>query len=176
VICAQQHMGNCVYPLRRSRFTLADMPASERHVVRNLRALPLVLVAAAAAIGVTACATQGGMQRPQTGAKIFAASCAACHGADARGNGPVSPFLNVRVPDLTAITVRHGGEFPADQIYQFIDGQGQEHPDETRHMPIWGYEFYGDSDDDAVAHRQASEKIDRVVAYLKSLQHSEGAP
>ena len=142
--------------------------------MRNrLRVLPFVLVPAVIALAVTACAGQGGVRRPQTGAQIFAAACAACHGADARGNGPVSPFLNVRVPDLTAITVRHGGEFRSDEIYQFVDGQGQEHPDETRHMPIWGYEFYGDSDDDAVAHRQASEKIELVVAYLKSLQHSE---
>ena len=144
--------------------------------MRNrLRVLPIILVPAVLAFAITACVGEGGLRRPQTGAQIFAASCAACHGADAHGNGPVSPFLNVRVPDLTAITIRHGGEFPADQIFQFIDGQGQEHPDETRHMPIWGYEFYGDSDDDAVAHRQASEKIDRVVDYLKSLQRPAGA-
>jgi mono/diheme cytochrome c family protein len=167
-------MGNCVYPFGRSPRTLPDVPNAKRHLMKTvLRVLPLVLVPVVTALAVTACAVQGGMRRPETGAQIFAASCAACHGVDAHGNGPVSPFLNVRVPDLTAITVRHGGEFPSDQIYQFVDGQGQEHPDETRHMPIWGYEFYGDSDDDEVAHRQASEKIDRVVAYLKSLQHSE---
>jgi hypothetical protein len=37
-------------------------------------------------------------------------------------------------------------------------------------MPVWGYEFFGEDPDDEVAHREATEKIERLVRYLQSIQ------
>ena len=104
------------------------------------------------------------------GQRQFRVSCAGCHGADARGNGPIAPILTVPVPDLTLIAARRGGKFPADDIYRIIDGQADLSAHGPRHMPVWGYEFFGDDPDDEAAHRQAAEKIDRVISYLLSLQ------
>lgn len=92
---------------------------------------------------------------------------------DARGNGPVAPFLNVPVPDLTRIASRRGGTFPADEIYRIVDGQSDLLSHGPRHMPVWGYEFFGDDPDDEVAHRQATNKVERLVGYLQSIQRAD---
>lgn len=102
--------------------------------------------------------------------RLFRVSCAACHGEDARGNGPVASVLSVPVPDLTHIAARRNGQFPELEIFRIIDGQADLSAHGTRHMPVWGYEFFGTDVDDEQAHRQASEKVDRLVAYLKSIQ------
>lgn len=58
----------------------------------------------------------------QAGQADFDAYCAACHGVDARGNGPVSVDLNLNAPDLTLIAQRNGGDFPFTQVMSTIDG------------------------------------------------------
>jgi mono/diheme cytochrome c family protein len=108
-----------------------------------------------------------------SGARLFASSCAGCHGAAGRGNGPVADFLAVPVPDLTRIAQRRGGTFSEDEIFRIIDGQSERSTHGARHMPIWGYEYFGDDADDEVAHRQATEKVDRLVAYVRSLQRAD---
>jgi mono/diheme cytochrome c family protein len=105
-----------------------------------------------------------------SGAYLYKTSCSGCHGADAQGNGPVAEFLTVPVPDLTRIAARRGGRFPDDDIYRIIDGQADLKVHGLRHMPVWGYEFFGDDPDDEVAHRQATEKVDRLVSFLRSMQ------
>jgi mono/diheme cytochrome c family protein len=103
-------------------------------------------------------------------AYLYKTSCSGCHGAEAKGNGPVAEFLTVPVPDLTRIAARRGGHFPQDDIYRIIDGQADLKVHGLRHMPVWGYEFFGDDPDDELAHRQAAEKVDRLVSFLRSLQ------
>jgi len=125
-----------------------------------------------AALALEACASERCVNpsNTYTGAQLFQTSCSGCHGADARGNGPVAEFISVRVPDLTKIGMRHGGVFPAEQVYQIIDGQAQISAHGARHMPIWGYEFFGVHGNDASAHQQASDQVDILVRYLRSLQ------
>ena len=106
----------------------------------------------------------------RAGARLFRGSCAACHGEGAQGNGPVAPLLTVPVPDLTRIAARRGGEFPELEIFRIIDGQSELAAHGSRHMPVWGYEFFGDDADDEVAHSRAVEKVDRLVAHLRSIQ------
>jgi mono/diheme cytochrome c family protein len=113
-----------------------------------------------------------GSQDALSGARLFRGSCAACHGEKADGNGPVAPLLNVPVPDLTRIATRRHGEFPELEVFRIIDGQSELTAHGSRHMPVWGYEFYGDDADDEVAHRRATERVDRLVAYLRSIQRN----
>lgn len=147
-------------------------------------ATPLI---AAALLVSTACSTgrdAGDAQRAhepaaqqghaESGERLYRVSCAGCHGNDARGNGPVAQFLTVPVPDLTRIAARRNGVYPDEEIYRIIDGQaGGLRGHGPRHMPVWGYEFFGDDPDDEVAHRQASEKVDLLVGYLRSLQRAD---
>jgi mono/diheme cytochrome c family protein len=128
-----------------------------------------------AALALEACASEKCLDTSgaYTGAQLFRASCSGCHGVDARGNGPVAEFINVRVPDLTKINATHGGEFPAAQIYRIIDGQSDMPAHGTRHMPVWGYEFFGAEGNDQSAHGEASDKVDSLVKYLRTLQQPQ---
>ncbi len=102
--------------------------------------------------------------------RLFARSCAACHGNDARGSGTVAPFLSVAVPDLTRIQARRGGSFPDLEVYQTISGLSAVVEPGSRHMPIWGYEYFGPDADDEAAHRRATRKVQGLVRYLRDLQ------
>jgi mono/diheme cytochrome c family protein len=70
-----------------------------------------------AALTLAACVDQ-----PQSGAQLYEAECAGCHGADARGDGPYARGLETTPPDLTTIASRNGGVFPRDQVMSTIDG------------------------------------------------------
>ena len=106
------------------------------------------------------------------GERIYKVSCSGCHGANARGNGPVSPLIAAPAPDLTLLALRRGGSFPVDEVYQIIDGQADLTAHGPRHMPVWGYEFFGADPDDEAAHREATEKIESVVRFLQSIQRT----
>jgi len=127
------------------------------------------------ALALEACASEKCVDSSTayTGEQLFQTSCSGCHGANARGNGPVAEFLSVRVPDLTQISTTHGGEFPTEQVYRIIDGQSEVSAHGARHMPIWGYEFFGVQGNDQSAHRQASDKVDTLVKYLRTLQQPQ---
>ena len=58
-----------------------------------------------------------------TGSQIFKQYCAACHGTDAKGHGPVTRMFKTPAPDLTTLAKRHGGKFP----YEYVTGV----------LPLW---------------------------------------
>jgi mono/diheme cytochrome c family protein len=102
-----------------------------------------------------------------TGARLFRTYCASCHGADARGAGPLADNLRRTPPDLTQFTARNGGVFPRDRVFRIIDGRDvPSHGD--REMTVWGDAFKrtrGGSSDESVKAR-----IDAIVTYLASIQ------
>ena len=71
----------------------------------------------------------------------FQSSCSSCHGADARGNGPMSSQLKTRPADLTVLARNNNGVFPTDSVYETIYGVKTVPAHGTREMPIWGYQF-----------------------------------
>ena len=135
-----------------------------------LAAAALVGCAGGGVAGAQVGASPQDSHAAQRGQRQFRVSCSGCHGADGRGHGPIASVLTVPVPDLSQIAARRSGRFPADEIYRIIDGQADLSAHGPRHMPVWGYEFFGDDPDDEVAHQQATEKIERVVGYLRSIQ------
>lgn len=164
-------------------FTLLDLLATRwrdragRVTAHEKRAnvyilLPLI-VSASMTVALAACAARPSPRAELSGDRLYAASCAACHGPSARGDGPVAPILNVPVPDLTRIASRRGGKFPTDDVYRIIDGQANLAAHGPRHMPVWGIEFFGEDADDESAHAAATEKVDRLVGYLRSIQRHD---
>lgn len=71
----------------------------------------------------------------------FQSSCATCHGADGKGRGPVSELLKVPPADLTSLARNNNGVFPANSVYETIDGRKTISAHGTREMPIWGERF-----------------------------------
>lgn len=75
------------------------------------------------------------------GQSEYQSSCAACHGIDAKGNGPVATQLKTAPSDLTRLAEKNGGVFPFNAVYEIIDGRKQVSAHSTRDMPVWGYSF-----------------------------------
>jgi mono/diheme cytochrome c family protein len=76
----------------------------------------------------------------EKGRELFRQHCAACHGPEARGDGPVAAQLKKRPSDLTVIQKR-GEAFPIYKVMAFIDGEKVVPAHGTREMPIWGKVF-----------------------------------
>jgi mono/diheme cytochrome c family protein len=76
----------------------------------------------------------------ELGRREYEDNCATCHGMEARGDGPMRPFLARPPTDLTTLARRHGGTFPRSLVADLIDGRGMQKPGShgTREMPIWG--------------------------------------
>lgn len=102
-----------------------------------------------------------------SGQELYKVYCASCHGADARGNGPVAPELRARVPDLTLLAKTHGGKFPLLRVEQAIDGEeGIPAVHGTREMPVYYELFEGIRRDTAFV----TQRIDLLTGYIQSLQ------
>ena len=71
----------------------------------------------------------------------FQSSCASCHGADAKGKGPVSDQLKIPPSDLTMLAKNNNGVFPKDAVYETIYGSKTFSAHGNREMPIWGERF-----------------------------------
>ena len=56
------------------------------------------------------------------GKSEFLSSCASCHGADAKGKGPISEQLKTPPPDLTMLAKNNNGVFPTNSIYEILYG------------------------------------------------------
>ncbi|HEX6993896.1 MAG TPA: c-type cytochrome [Gammaproteobacteria bacterium] len=108
--------------------------------------------------------------RDYSGGELFDRFCAACHGPEGRGDGPVASTLNVLVPDLTRLAERNGGTFPAGDVRDVIDGRAVVVAHGPRTMPVWGYEFWVEEGADIEAEAAARELIDRLVRHVESIQ------
>jgi len=109
-----------------------------------------------------------------SGEELFGRYCSACHGQEARGDGPVAVALRAPPPNLRQLAERSDGEFPAAAVRQTIDGRAMSGAHGTREMPIWGYEFWVEEGADRPAEQEARRIIDSIVAYLRSIQEVRG--
>ena len=114
----------------------------------------------------------GTLQQPSSasndpGAQLFRTYCAACHGADARGKGPVAGELRHVPPDLTGYAARNGGVFPSEKLARIIDGRDVPSHGE-RDMPVWGDVFRRAGQGESAA--AVSARIAAIVRYLEAIQ------
>ena len=72
------------------------------------RAFKLLMIATVI-IGFNA---SGWAQEVDVGKMEFQSSCAACHGADGKGKGPMSVELKSTPSDLTVLAKKNNGVFP----------------------------------------------------------------
>jgi mono/diheme cytochrome c family protein len=102
-----------------------------------------------------------------TGQEMYKEYCAVCHGADAKGQGPLGALLKTPPPDLTTLAKRHLGKFP----YEYVSSLLQFGPGPTAHgtsdMPTWGPIFrYNDKQNERVV----QQRIKNLCDFLASLQ------
>ena len=98
---------------------------------------------------------------------LYKAYCASCHGADAKGTGPMAGSLRVSPPDLTRISARNGGTFPLAHVSRIISGEEPlRRGHGTHEMPVWGPVFSQvEADQDL-----GRVRIDNLARYLQQLQ------
>ena len=126
------------------------------------------LLALVALLGAQAAFAQAFDQ--YSGEETYMRFCAACHGEDARGTGPVAEGLPIAVPDLTGLKARRGNTFDEDLLRKIIDGQENVVLHGTRYMPVWGYEFWVEEGADDEAQERVEIIVDNLVEYLRSIQ------
>lgn len=102
-----------------------------------------------------------------SGKAMFKQYCAACHGADAKGRGPATPTLNMRVPDLTTLAKRHDGKFPREYVESVLKFGPGFSAHGSPEMPVWGPIFQYLENYNEAAVRQ---RIKNLCDYLESVQ------
>ena len=106
----------------------------------------------------------------QAGREYYLRYCAACHGFDAKGDGPVAPALAAKPSDLTTITQRRNGEFPMDELSEVIDGRKAVTAHGSREMPVWGERFGRDVQGSPTHDQAIRGQILMLLVYLQSIQ------
>lgn len=92
-----------------------------------------------------------------TGASLYRAHCASCHGTDAKGGGPVADSMRMRPSDLTALKQRNNGVFPSPRLIKMMDGDEALPPHGSKRMPVWGPGL-------------GAERTKVLIQYLESIQ------
>lgn len=100
------------------------------------------------------------------GPDLFQAHCAACHGLDGKGNGPMAPALKAKVPDLTVLARKNKGQFPTDRVQKVILGGETSASHGSRQMPVWGPIFHQIENDQDFG----NVRVANLTKYLESIQ------
>ncbi|HJV22600.1 MAG TPA: cytochrome c [Holophagaceae bacterium] len=135
---------------------------------------PLALIALSTTFGLTGRAQETGLKQvpppytpPTSGAAVYTAYCASCHGVKGLGDGPVVPHLKTPPPDLTTLTQRNHGQFPHAAVSESIVGESLHRSHGTSGMPVWGPIFRSI---DGRSDGATKVRVHNLIEYLKSLQ------
>ena len=125
-----------------------------------------------AAIAVAAMLFAPSARAEEAGKREYDFNCAACHGDTGRGDGSMTHFLNVKTPDLTALSKNNDGTFPLLRVIHIIDGREGLGPHGTM-MPVWGERFTASEVEDTQPYGAEVIVRGRILSlalYLESLQ------
>jgi len=104
---------------------------------------------------------------PASGAEMYKAYCAACHGTDGKGNGPAASAMKVPPTDLTTLSKNNGGKFPEAKVASTIRGEAVIAAHGTREMPVWGRLFWSMSH----GHEgEVQQRVSNLTKHIESLQ------
>lgn len=106
------------------------------------------------------------------GRGTYMRDCAVCHGKDGKGDGPYASMLTKKPADLTQLSKKNNGTFPAPRLARIIDGREEVAAHGTRDMPIWGERFAAASRaaGSNPAPTIASQRIQLLLQYLNTIQ------
>ncbi|WP_300055041.1 c-type cytochrome [uncultured Roseobacter sp.] len=105
------------------------------------------------------------------GGAFFAANCVACHGADGKGRGTAATALAPAPTDLTTLSARNDGVFPAARALSYIYGDP-----ETSHLARVMPQFGGAMAEDLVPVEidgvltPTPRELAGLLVYLESIQ------
>lgn len=110
---------------------------------------------------------------PQTaqiadGRQKYGTYCAACHGAEGKGDGKLGKSLRTRPADLTQLAKKNQGQFPAEAVAKIIDGRTTDRAHSKADMPVWGDVF--SKSQTTTGPEEVKARIDALVKYLETIQ------
>jgi len=102
-----------------------------------------------------------------SGKEMYAQYCAPCHGTDGKGGGPAAPAMKAPPSDLTQLTKKHDGKFPANYLAGVLKFGSSLSAHGSAEMPVWGplFQSLDKFHDTAVQQR-----ISNLVGYIESMQ------
>ncbi|MGA2880966.1 MAG: c-type cytochrome [Bryobacteraceae bacterium] len=103
---------------------------------------------------------------PASGVEMYRTYCAVCHGLDGKGSGPAAPALKQKLPDLTLLSKKNGGEFPTFRVSNIIQGDAVITAHGSKAMPMWGDVFRVLKRDEAIVKL----RVHNLTQYIASLQ------
>ena len=118
---------------------------------------------------IALCSIGAAGAQDDTGARLYFNHCAACHGANGEGGGPVAAAMQVGVPNLRTLAQRNGGTFPTADVTAYIDGRKTKTAHGDRQMPIWGDVFRGP--EQGTANRTVRRRIAALVEFITTIQY-----
>ncbi len=103
---------------------------------------------------------------PASGKEMFRSYCASCHGTAGKGDGPAASGLKKTPTDLTLLSQKSGGKYPAMIVRASIkDGAQVEHG--SKDMPVWGPILSSVSGEDQGV---VDQRVANLVNYIQSIQ------
>jgi len=123
-----------------------------------------------------ACAACAQSMNVDHGRAEYINNCSACHGDSGTGDGHFRLFLNRKPADLTVLARENGGVFPAQRVFDAIEGRrtvaghGQ-----AGEMPVWGTSYVAQARHDPTVPPGAGEafaraRISLLIDYLNRIQ------
>lgn len=104
---------------------------------------------------------------PTNGKLMYTNYCAPCHGADARGHGPVASQLKTAPSDLTGLAKANHGKYPDTHIVSVLRFGSEVHAHGSAEMPVWGTVFGKMT---KVNSQERDLRTANLSRYLRSLQ------
>jgi mono/diheme cytochrome c family protein len=104
------------------------------------------------------------------GKEMYVQYCSSCHGQDGKGNGSVSAFLKVKVPDLTLLKKNNKGIYAEDEVIVAIDGRRKLRSHGDPKMPVWGESFSREVKDPKSGEVTVGLKEKAIAEYVATLQ------
>lgn len=140
--------------------------------MRTWLVVPILIVglAGTAGAGVKTSTDTASEVVTELGRESYIQYCAACHGTDARGGGPVGATLKITPSDLTSIARRRDGKFPERDIADLIDGRSMPSVHGLREMPVWGRRFSTEFGGGEVGEEAVRGQLLILLEYLRSIQ------
>lgn len=105
------------------------------------------------------------LDQSPSGADMYQAYCAPCHGRKGVGDGPVAASLRTRPTDLTKLARNNQGVFPAERIAGVLQFGILVPAHGSTDMPTWGTTFRAMGGE-----QSARERVALLTRYIETLQ------
>lgn len=108
-----------------------------------------------------------------SGQQLYKNLCAACHGAEATGQGKACESLGIHAPDLTRIASENGGVFPGHKVKDLIANNPRQGMHGNAAMPEWEKQFVWVKSGLSSHHQRklyARNRIHALAKYIEEIQ------